>query len=454
MLKETDIAIVGAGILGTSLAWIISSITSEKITLIEQEKNVGLHASSRNTGKVHSPFIYDPDKKKILAKATLLGYNYLKKYCNLKKIVFKEDGVIEIAIDQEKSKILSKHLEWGLNNGLEKKDIVLLEKKDIEKIEPNLLCQSAILCKRDASVDYGLITNNLLEDAIKRKNFELLINFKVNRIKHNEGSNEEPILKLKNIQNGNEFEIKCKFLINAAGGNSLDILNMMKIRNEYRDLHFRGDYWIAPKKYHHLTKHSIYSIPSYPQFPFLDPHWIIRANGNREIGPNACPVFSPFGYNKLINFKEFIPKIYEIVRSDNFNFSKGLLNKEVMMLVAEETLSSISKYHMINRVKKFLPQLNSKDFKTKGVSGIRSNLIDKNSEFIMNPIFLLKNNSFHILNYNSPGATGALPIAYSITFYLIQKWNLKYGSRQKSNQIFSEDLISTTINEMDLGFAN
>lgn len=452
MTKNTDIAIIGAGILGTTLAWIISSLSSEKITLIEQEKNVGLHASSRNTGKVHSPFIYDPDKKKDIAKATLLGYDFLKKYCNLKKIVFKEDGVIEIATDYEKSTILYKHLEWGLKNGLEKKDIELLEKKDIEKIEPNLSCQSAILCNRDASVDYGLITNSLLYDINKRNNLQLLINSKVKKINQGKGSNEESILIIKNNLNNEEIEIKCKFLINAAGGNSLDILNLMRIKNEYRDLHFRGEYWVAPKIYNDLTNHSIYCVPSHPQFPFLDPHWIIRANGNREVGPNACPVFSPFGYNKFINFKEFLPKVYEIIKSSN-SISYGLLNKEIMRLAIEEALSSISKKHMINRVKKFLPKLNYKDFKIRGVSGIRSNLIDKNSKFILNPIFLLKNNSFHILNYNSPGATGAFPIAYSIVLNLIQKGILRNDKSLAIDKPFNEELISTCIKEINLNFA-
>ena len=74
-----------------------------------------------------------------------------------------------------------------------------------------------------------------------------------------------------------------------------------------------GEYWKAPKQYNNLTKTSIYSVPEFPDYPFLDPHWIIRVDGNCEIGPNAVPVFSPYGYNKAENIKEFVPKMLEML---------------------------------------------------------------------------------------------------------------------------------------------
>ena len=237
------------------------------------------------------------------------------------------------------------------------------------------------------------------------------MNAKVIEIKHESESNKEIILKYKQIPitqtNENENEIKCDFLINAAGGSALDLVNMMKLDLGYKNLHFRGEYWIAPSKYRDLTNRSIYSVPEFQQFPFLDPHWIIRSNGNREIGPNAVPVFSQYGYDNKTNLKEFFPKIYEFVNGMEIKKIKNMIfKKENTQLIVKEMLSSLSKSHMINRVKKFLPSLKSNDFITKGTAGIRSNLIDKDGNFILNPVFLNSNNTLHILNYNSPGATG------------------------------------------------
>ena len=43
-----------------------------------------------------------------------------------------------------------------------------------------------------------------------------------------------------------------------------------------------------------------------------------------------------------------------------------IFKKETIKLVSKEMLSSLSKRHMISRVKKFLPSLKSKDFVTRG----------------------------------------------------------------------------------------
>ncbi|HYY50324.1 MAG TPA: FAD-dependent oxidoreductase, partial [Nitrososphaeraceae archaeon] len=47
METRCKIAVVGAGILGTSIAYFLSSIYGSKVWVIEQEKNVALHTSSR-----------------------------------------------------------------------------------------------------------------------------------------------------------------------------------------------------------------------------------------------------------------------------------------------------------------------------------------------------------------------------------------------------------------------
>ncbi len=448
-INKTDIVIIGAGIVGTTLSYVISSLSNAKVILIEQENKAGVHSSSRNTGKVHAPFMYDPEKKKSIAKAALFGYEFWNTYCRIKKIPFKEDGIMEVASNGEGIKTIYKHLEWGIRNGLDKKDVEILDKKDVEKIEPNVNCQTALLCNKDASVDYGEITRALANDANKNK-VNTIMNAKVTKIKYSQKSNEEIYLKYKKYPDTNEKEIQSDYLVNASGGSSLGIVNMMGISHDYRSLHFRGDYWIAPHKYNSLTNHSIYSIPEFQQFPFLDPHWILRSNGNREIGPNACPVFSQYGYDTKTNLKEFLPKVYEFAKGSNIKRTKNLLfKKEILKMASSEMLSSISKWHMIGRVKKFLPSIKPKDFVTKGTSGIRSNLIDKNGDFILNPIFLNNNNTLHILNYNSPGATGALSIGFALTFKLIENGVIK-KDKETSNTHFREKLIMDCIKEVKI----
>ena len=400
MTRNYDIVIIGGGILGTSISYFLSFLNkSKKMAVIEQADKVAAHTSGRNTGKVHAPYLYNPEKKKLFAKAAFHGYEMWEEYSKLKKLPFKKDGVIEIATDQKGIKVLEKYLKWGKQNGLEDKDIELMDKEQIKKIEPEIKCEAALYVYRDGSADYSIFTNTLIEDS-KNNNTELFLNSKVTKIKK---ENEKWIITLNDGR-----QMFTKFLINAAGGESIDIAHSVGIAKNLTDVHFRGEYWRVPKEYNTLTKTSVYSVPAFPDYPFLDPHWIIRVDGSCEIGPNAVPVFSPYGYNKIENIKEFVPKMIEMLNS---GARKAVFDKQFQELAINEIQSSMSKTTMINRVKKFLPKIDPKKITRKGTAGIRSSIIDEKGKFAPDVILLNDDTSYHILNYNSPGATGALPFS-------------------------------------------
>jgi L-2-hydroxyglutarate oxidase len=407
LAHDFDVVIIGGGILGTSLSYFLSSLNkSKKIAVIEQAHSVAFHTSGRNTGKVHAPYLYNPEKKKLFAKSAFHGYGMWEEYAKLKNLPFKKDGVIEVAMDQKEIKVLEKYLKWGKQNGLEDKDIKLMDKEEIKKIEPEIKCESALCVYRDASTDYSIFTNSIMKDS-KEKGTNFLLDTKVTKIKKENG---KWIITL-----NNQHEINAKFLINAAGGEAIDIAHSMDVAKKFTDVHFRGEYWKAPTEYNNLTKSSVYSVPEFPDYPFLDPHWIIRVDGSCEIGPNAVPVFSPYGYNATENIKELIPKMLEMLNS---GARKAVFDKQFQELAMNEIQSSMSKTAMVNRVKKFLPKIDANKITKKGTAGIRSSIIDDKGKFAPDVILIENEMSFHVLNYNSPGATGALPFSAHIVNHL------------------------------------
>ena len=226
---QVNIAIIGGGILGTSIAYFLASLSapqsSNSIVLIEQEQNVSFHASARNTGKVHAPFLYDPIKKRLFAKAAFLGFNMLKEYCSLKSLPFKQDGVLEVATYDKAIDRLQKYLEWGYSNGLQENEIQFLEKDEVQNLEPNVRCLAGIHCLRDGSIDYGVVTKELMEDA-KRFGCNLVTGSKVIRIVCRVHRRSEDSIVLY-TSSGTRFV--TKYLINAAGGNAVDIAHNMGI---------------------------------------------------------------------------------------------------------------------------------------------------------------------------------------------------------------------------------
>ena len=407
MVCDFDIVIIGGGILGTSISYFLSSLNkSKKIAVIEQAHSVAFHTSGRNTGKVHAPYLYNPEKKKLFAKSAFHGYEMWEKYAELKTLPFKKDGVIEVALDQKGIKVLEKYLKWGKQNGLNDNDIALIDKEELKKIEPEIKCQSALRVYRDASTNYSLFTKSIMKDS-DRNGTEFLLDTKVTKIKKGK---DRWIITL-----NDRHEINTKFLINAAGGESVDVAHTVGVAKGFTDVHFRGEYWKAPSEYNNLTKSSVYSVPEFPDYPFLDPHWIIRMDGSCEIGPNAVPVFSPYGYNTSENIKEFIPKILEMLSS---GARKAIFDKQFQELAMNEIRSSMSKTAMVDRVKKFLPKINANKIAEKGTAGIRSSIIDDNGKFVPDVLLIEDEMSFHILNYNSPGATGALPFSAYVVNHL------------------------------------
>ena len=426
-----DVSIVGGGILGCAIAYFLSITTDSTIIVMEQEMKVAMHTSSRNTGKVHAPFYYNPEKKSSTATYALKGFDMLKRYCSFHTLPFKEDGVVEIATNEREIDTLLKHIQWAQKNGLRDEEVKFLSKHEMVQIEPNVKCEAGIVCVRDASTDYGLINQKLMEDAIKlgcKTSFEN----KFRSIRYNTNTNENRKMTIK----GTVKDITTDYVINATGGNSLDIAHNLNLAKEFTDLHFRGEYWIAPQKYNALTKRSIYSVPRNTEYPFLDPHWIIRSDGRCEVGPNAVPVFGPYAYTTYDNLMNVIPKIFA---SCKVGVLKLFLSKQFLRLVSNEFSSSFSKTNMVNRVRRFLPSLNPHDFKQRGMAGIRTMLIDKNGEFASESLVVQDDSSLHILNYNSPGATGALPVAANIARTLVQK-NIVKSTPKQINFPFSDEI--------------
>lgn len=417
---RSDVVILGGGILGTGLGFFLSHLTQKKVLVLDQAPQVAYHTSSRNTGKVHAPFLYDPKKKRLFARSAYAGYTMWEEYARSKGLPFKKDGVLEVSLDGEGTKRLERYMTWGEQNGLEEKDLVFMDGPDVKKVEPEVRCEAAILCKRDASVDYGVFTRSLKEDA-EGNGVQFLLNTKAGSIYEKNGT-----LEIETTHG----TITSKFLVNAAGGMGVDIAHRMGVAKNLTDIHFRGEYWQAGDEYRNLTNVSVYSVPKHSEYPFLDPHWIVRYDGRCEVGPNAVPVFSPYGYTISENMRAMPSKVAEMLTS---GAAKMLFDPQFISLAAGEFLSSVSKSVMINRVRQFLPRLDPSRFTRRGTAGIRASVIDSDGKFVPDAVLEEGPSSLHVLNYNSPGATGALPFSVYIVS-LLQKMDVIHVTGEQCGQ--------------------
>ena len=132
---------------------------------------------------------------------------------------------------------------------------------------------------------------------------------------------------------------------------------------------------------------------------------MVRADGRREIGPNAVPVAGPYTYRGFFRSPgEAIRKVFEQPVANKIAL---LYNRDFLELAGQEWLSSISKGEMARRAQEFIPELRVEYLARRGIAGVRAQVIDRQGNFIKEAIELEGPRSYHITNYNSPGATGS-----------------------------------------------
>ena len=428
-MKRYNIAIVGAGVIGSSIAYILSAFSNLKVVLIEMESSPAVHTSSRNTGVIHRPFYLNPEKKFIFARSSQYSYEMWKELAIKYNLPWKENGTIEVATTDHDWDTIENYKIYSEKNGIKQNEFKILNKDEIKELEPKVDAEMAFYSKTDTNVSFGSFTRKLVDLSINA-GLDVLFNSKIISIDDLNGN-----LLLSN--NGKEKRISSDLIINASGGGSLRIAKSINLANKYSVLHFRGDYWRLRQDNNLNISHNIYSVPQHLKYPFLDPHFIVRPDGVKEIGPNAHLVGSPYGYRKGdLNRRN---RYNDLLSLPLLPKLKLFTNLEFLSMVRKEWKSSTFQGEMIKRVKKFIPEINENMISGSGLSGVRHSLID-NKGFVPEVIIETGQHSIHILNFNSPGATGSP----AFSCYLIEKMirnglldNVHINTKSKNSMIWA-----------------
>ena len=424
-MEPWDVVIIGGGILGTSVSYWIGNQYECRVAVLEKEQDVAVHTSRRNTGVVHRPFYLDPVKRRIFARCSQAAYGMWKSYASERGLPWEPVTTLEVATRPEDVKRVEKYSHWGLQNGMGEDELEVLNAEEVRKLEPHVRGYGAIWSKTDTSVDYRAFTKSLRADA-ESEGIKFQTGIEVGSIKVN-GDSLEILPRGKGGQ-----PIRARFVINCAGGSSLRIAHMLGLGTEYCDLNFRGEYWGIGDEWTYLAKRNIYTVAQHPELPFLDPHWIVRADGRREIGPNAVPVAGPYVYRGFFrNPAEAIKKIFEEPLANKIAL---LYNRDFLELAGQEWLSSISKGEMARRAREFIPELRVEYLTKRGIAGVRAQVIDRRGNFIKEAIELEGSHSYHITNYNSPGATGSPAFAAWVVSRLDHNGHLSHLKHKEAKR--------------------
>jgi (S)-2-hydroxyglutarate dehydrogenase len=391
---RTDIAVVGGGVLGITTAYWLRLTRDCDVTLIEKGPEVAAETTRRNTGVIHRPYYLDPVKRALFARTAGRSYAMWKRLASRYALPWVERGTLMVAPEEAQMKEVEEYGRWASDNGMEKDEYEILDAAGSKRVEPEVRCAGAFLSKTDTSTDFASLSREVWQLA-EAEGARLLRSSEVaGAVRTKDG------LELR-LNGGGVVE--CGVMVNAAGGSSLDLAHAAGLAREYTDLHFRGEYWEVDADAGPAVRRNVYSVARHSGFNFLDPHFIIRPDGRREVGPNAVLVPGPDTYEGSGGVAGMIGMILERPIGPKFRL---FADPTFLSLVADEWMSSLSKKAMCGRVKKFIPALDPGMLTRRGLAGVRSSLIGDEG-FVPEALTPSDDRSLHVLNFNSPGATGA-----------------------------------------------
>lgn len=234
MKTNKNVTIVGAGIVGLSIAYELSNIFDGEINLIEKnEKIADDNQSTRNSGVIHAGIYYDkkivPKKASFCVKGNQLLYEFCKKY----KVAHKKVGKLVVATNHDEIAYLEDTLRIARENNVP--DVRMVDSCFVKEREPNVNCIAALYCPSSGVIDpvgylkklHGLVKNKNAAVYIKSKVIDILPQkqgFKVT------------------IQSGDHLEtFDTDFIINCAGLNSDIIANLVNPENPYEIIPIKGE---------------------------------------------------------------------------------------------------------------------------------------------------------------------------------------------------------------------
>ncbi len=390
-MKETDYLIVGAGIVGLTIARELLERGAEKIIILEKEEGLGFHASGRNSGVLHAGIYYPPNTLK--AQLCLKGNLLMQEYCLQKNLPLMRAGKVIVARDESELPTLLQLHDRAIENGAK---VDLLDEQQLAEKEPNAKTyKKALYSHYTAMVDNKAILNALQQDLLQSVRVQLLFGSPLQSLK-DEFTAITP-----------QGPIRFKQFINTAGAYADRVAHHFGIAKDYYFIPFKGIYHKLAASKSHLVNGNIYPVPNLGN-PFLGVHFTKNIHGDVYVGPTAIPAFGRENYGLL---KGIDKEIFNIIKNEIILY---IFNPEFRKVTMDEPKKYVSRYFF--RDAKRLVKALEPDWMVRAPKvGIRPQLISlKDKKLMMDFLVVKERHSLHILNAISPAFTSSLAFAKHI----------------------------------------
>ncbi len=386
-MTQTDLAIIGGGILGLATAWrFLERFPDKSVTVLEKERELAWHQTGHNSGVLHSGIYYRPGSLK--ATNCREGRQAMVEFCQRENIPHEVCGKVIVAVEEWELPILDRIFERGQANQVR---CEMIDRARLEELEPHAAGIRAIHVPDAGIVDFRAVAFRLAE-KIEQAGSRVLTQARVSGMVHN-GSTV--------VLESTAGEVEAAHVVNCAGLHCDRMARMSGAKPEAKIVPFRGEYYELKPEKRHLCRNLIYPVPD-PSFPFLGVHFTRMVHGGVECGPNAVLAWAREGYRKTdINLYDLCETLTYpgFLRMAARHWKTGL----------GEMWRSCSKRAFVKALKRLMPEIEPSDLEP-APAGVRAQALTRDGALVDD--FLIQE-SDHVVNVNnapSPAATASLNI--------------------------------------------
>lgn len=400
MTEKSDYLIIGAGIIGLSIARELRSrYPNATITLIEKEPDVAYHSSGRNSGVLHAGFYYSADSLK--AKFTRDGNFAMKDFCRAKGLKLNECEKVVVAKDESELEPLYELDRRGKRNGV---DVKIITEAEMRDIDPNAKTfKYALYSPNTATVDPTEV-NKAVRDELVASRVKILFSHGYKR--KIDGNT---------IETTGGLILSANQVINTAGLYADRIAKDFGFSKKYTIIPFKGIYLKYTKKDKPI-KTNIYPVPNLKN-PFLGVHYTITVDGTIKIGPTSIPAFWRENYKGMDNFRAG-----ELGNVLSWEARLFLSNAFGFRALAFEEMRKYNKSFFVNLATSMVHKIDKSGFTEWSKPGIRAQLLNTESlELVMDFVVEGDATTIHVLNAVSPAFTCSFPFSKWVVDNYIDK---------------------------------
>ena len=238
-MDKANIVIIGGGVVGCAVAHALSGRWND-VFLLEAQPKLGMGASSRNSGVIHSGLYYPPGSVK--AKHCVRGNQLTYEFCEANGVPHRNTGKLVVASSRADAEKLAALVENGSANGVE--NLRVVDRAAIRAREPHIEGIEAIEVPST-----GIVASEELVKAYARRASDRGANI----VTHAKVERLEPLATgVRVFSTAGEIETRC--LVNSAGlfadhvaamlGSEMAKDRIYPVRGEYCELVRSKQNWV------------------------------------------------------------------------------------------------------------------------------------------------------------------------------------------------------------------